>query len=217
MPEIPYGESFSVEIRWDVEPIETGCHVLMSVRIPFNRQVIWRKAIERSVRDQTSTSMKQLVGTMRSQLEQAQAEADEKPAAPLTETRSTELAALVARLPEQYRDDVMRMLDLTMQQLGVPGSARGEESTAASVMKQRLLTVYTSAMRVGAQQLQGVVAGLRRVAGMAPQWYLVGLLVVLVVGFQVGLLVALHRTQSRCALQVERLESLLLRVGDDNV
>ncbi len=218
MPEIPYGESFAVQLRWDVTqaPDQPAGHSRLSiaVRIPFNRQVIWRKAIEKSVRDQTNTSMKQLVEMMHAHLQSigkeeqggggeamdgaATGHTEGKGAAagdindgavsafddrkgaellPVSALNTEELAQLVSRLPDQYKEDVARMLDVSMdlvnaQQQGPLSSSRtssrilmmGADSGAPRMLVQ-LLGVRVATLIQGV--VQGVTQGVTQ--GVAPK------------------------------------------------
>eukprot|EP00210_Caulerpa_lentillifera_P009071 g8656.t1 len=61
MKDIPYGDNFSVEIRWDVIPDETGgCQISIHVAVPFIRSVMapFRSIIESNVMKEMQDSVK---------------------------------------------------------------------------------------------------------------------------------------------------------------
>ena len=47
MPNIPFGDHFTVEARWDVKAVEgcpSQCHVTTHVSVPFSKSTWWKKA-----------------------------------------------------------------------------------------------------------------------------------------------------------------------------
>ncbi len=53
MADIPYGDHFRVNTRWDVAPGATpgSCDVVVHVAVPFTKSTIWKRYIEKSVAD----------------------------------------------------------------------------------------------------------------------------------------------------------------------
>lgn len=46
MPNIPFGDHFTVEVRWDVRPVDhhpAQCHVTTHVSVPFSKSTWWKK------------------------------------------------------------------------------------------------------------------------------------------------------------------------------
>lgn len=62
MKDIPYGDNFSVEMRWDVKPNDdgVGCQILIHVAVPFIRSVLapFRSMIESNVMKEMQESVK---------------------------------------------------------------------------------------------------------------------------------------------------------------
>ena len=62
MKDIPYGDNFSVELRWDVTPIPdaTACQISIHVAVPFIRSVLapFRSMIETNVMKEMQDSVK---------------------------------------------------------------------------------------------------------------------------------------------------------------
>ncbi len=64
MKDIPYGDNFSVELRWDVTPIpdSTSCQISIHVAVPFIRSVLapFRSMIETNVMKEMQDSVKMM-------------------------------------------------------------------------------------------------------------------------------------------------------------
>ena len=46
MPNIPFGDHFTVEARWDVKAVEhdsSQCHITTHVSVPFSKSTWWKK------------------------------------------------------------------------------------------------------------------------------------------------------------------------------
>jgi len=68
MKDIPYGDNFSVEIRWDVKPMDNGgCRISIYVAVPFIRTVMapFRSMIESNVMKEMSGSVKLMFDILR--------------------------------------------------------------------------------------------------------------------------------------------------------
>lgn len=62
MKDIPYGDNFTVDSRWNIESTSNGCHVAVYGSVPFVRHVISpiRMMIESSVMKEVRESMARL-------------------------------------------------------------------------------------------------------------------------------------------------------------
>uniref|UniRef100_A0A061R0Z2 Gram domain-containing protein 1a-like n=1 Tax=Tetraselmis sp. GSL018 TaxID=582737 RepID=A0A061R0Z2_9CHLO len=57
MQDIPFGDYFTVETRWDVTEAEHGeCHLAVAVDVPFSRKTMFRGKIEKSAIGEASSS-----------------------------------------------------------------------------------------------------------------------------------------------------------------
>jgi hypothetical protein len=57
MQDIPYGDYFSVEVRWDIEDLKGRgadcCNLRISLDVPFTKKTVWKGEIWVSSRSQT--------------------------------------------------------------------------------------------------------------------------------------------------------------------
>ena len=120
--DIPYGEYFTVETRWDVESVVESidgdsdqCLLTVSLDIPFSRRTIWQSKIEKSTTDEMADSAALWIGLAKQAL---------KPPAPKLKPISVPMDAdymhgegishsnLLPKLPPKYADQIRRMLNL---------------------------------------------------------------------------------------------------------
>lgn len=71
MTDIPYGDCFKVETRWDVGPgaEPNTCSVEIHIAVPFTKSTVWRKMIEKSVTDSSLEAYTMFKGLAEKQLE----------------------------------------------------------------------------------------------------------------------------------------------------
>jgi len=57
MTDIPYGDYFCVQVRWDVEPLlrngESHCHVRIALDVSFSKKTMWKSRIEQGTFDES--------------------------------------------------------------------------------------------------------------------------------------------------------------------
>ncbi|GAB4817199.1 hypothetical protein N2152v2_004245 [Parachlorella kessleri] len=59
--DIPYGDVFKVESRWDITPSASrpgACHVTVHLRVPFSKNTVWKKFIERGSFESSSEAVR---------------------------------------------------------------------------------------------------------------------------------------------------------------
>jgi hypothetical protein len=77
MADIPYGDYFRVESRWEVSPTATSDRVTVWVglRIPFHRSTMLRKVIEQGALEESKKSVANTLGLMQAKLREHSAAA----------------------------------------------------------------------------------------------------------------------------------------------
>jgi hypothetical protein len=106
MANIPYGDYFSVEMRFDVvrgaKP--NTCEVSVTMSVPFTKKTVFTSRIKQGARDDSLKQYQQYVRMAKKELARARA--------PATSRRSSVDGAVakVEDLPEEWRDTVQGML-----------------------------------------------------------------------------------------------------------
>eukprot|EP01026_Neomeris_dumetosa_P038110 TRINITY_DN3100_c0_g1_i12.p1 TRINITY_DN3100_c0_g1~~TRINITY_DN3100_c0_g1_i12.p1 ORF type:complete len:629 (-),score=76.10 TRINITY_DN3100_c0_g1_i12:220-2106(-) len=94
MSDIPFGDSFTVETRWDLVNLDSNtCRLTIHCHIPFSKKIMWRRIIESSAIKELDQSLKQFVEIMQKRIEQVNQVPEEL--APMLSARSN----LIAQAP----------------------------------------------------------------------------------------------------------------------
>eukprot|EP00245_Coleochaete_scutata_P017035 TRINITY_DN8165_c0_g1_i1.p1 TRINITY_DN8165_c0_g1~~TRINITY_DN8165_c0_g1_i1.p1 ORF type:complete len:381 (+),score=54.34 TRINITY_DN8165_c0_g1_i1:1-1143(+) len=129
MTDIPYGDYFRVEVRWEVERSETSsftgrdsCNLRISVNVPFSKKTVLKSQIEKNTLDESRESYTHWLREAQSALLEAQT--SETPmvansaeeAVPDSEADATTARVLThiaeRRIPAEYESEIRRMLNL---------------------------------------------------------------------------------------------------------
>lgn len=80
MTDIPYGDYFKVEMRWEVASADDGaaCEVDIFLSLPFRKKTVWKARIEASARDETRKQFQMWIDTAHAHVAQL------KPVSPLS-------------------------------------------------------------------------------------------------------------------------------------
>lgn len=153
MTDIPYGDYFSVEMRFDVvrgaKP--NTCEVSVTMSVPFTKKTVFTSRIKQGAREDSLKQYQQLYVRMaRKELARAR-----EAAMPLH--GSTGAVAKVEDLPEEWRETVQGMLQVRMRRISNPDPNPVPESLPHVIWRRR--GRYVCSQSTSSHQLQrGIIA-----------------------------------------------------------
>lgn len=127
MADIPYGDYFTVETRWEVKAIHGGgCHVKVYCSVPFSKSTMLRSQIVRGAFDESRAGHVLMLKMARESIsqmqvqERARLDAEQRSAAEMQNanddppsTPHAETSRVIANAPPEWRDTVAAMLQPT--------------------------------------------------------------------------------------------------------
>ncbi|KAL3156848.1 hypothetical protein ABBQ38_001117 [Trebouxia sp. C0009 RCD-2024] len=132
MPNIPFGDHFTVEVRWDITQAPDApshCRVQSCVSVPFSKATWWKKAIQKGSIDSCREAHQDWLAKVRAALAgPARVQALPTPATlaslhslhppqatPYTDSLQGEVDKLMEQLPKDHREAVARVISIASQ------------------------------------------------------------------------------------------------------